>query len=130
MTLPTLDGKALRLSKRFLITHIKESSIRSHQCQLVEQFLCSDDSFTVIVTLALSSLLHIDIVIWLKIDLVIVVQSYDQYETLQSTVPHPICWLTSNGSLLSINIGPMVVQIGIIMTSNGRIKRDTASLSK
>ena len=53
VTLPTLDVTSLRLSKQFLITHIKESSIRPLEYQLTEQFLCSDNSFNVIVFSAL-----------------------------------------------------------------------------
>ena len=64
VTLPTLDIESLRLSKQFLITHIKESSIHSLECQLIEQFLCSDNSFSVIVFFALFRL-HIALfILW------------------------------------------------------------------
>ena len=118
-------------SKQFLITHIKESSIRSHECQLIEQFLCSHDSFTVIVIFALFHLcilrfLYCDV---FKIDAVIVVQ-------LTSMRPFKVLFHIPFARWHLMDVYWMLIsdrwssKKDLVWTSNGCIKRDTTRLSK
>ena len=122
---------SLNNSKQFLITLIKESSIRSHECQLMEQFLCSHDSFSVIVIFAL---FHFCILRFFycdafKIDVVTVVQ-------LTSMRPFKVLFHIPFARWHLMNVYWTLIsdrwssKKDLGWTSNGRIKRDTTRLSK